>query len=137
MTTIALTQFGTFDRRVKSARHALKTWGYRLAKARGIDKPDTAGFAVIDLKSGTAVVGESAQAPSATLADVERWFNMQGFAGKVAADGGRLRDFCKESMNAAQRDILERMWALPRDERTAMLRYLSAWLLRERYDLEP
>ena len=134
MAVVLLSGFGTFERRSSGARHALKSWGYRLLKARGGNSIDVARFAIIDGKSGEIVAGESSQTPRLTLPEVEDWFNQQGFGGKLAADGTRLRDVGLETMTPAQREIVERMQALPRSDRLLLARYFSTALLREKLD---
>ena len=133
MAVVGLVAFGSFERRVNGARHALKSWGYRLIKTRGSKTIHDARFAIVDVASGAVILGGSALQPEATLVEVEAWFNAQGFEGKLAADGTRMRDTSPETMTAAQRDVLNWLQSLPLAERRELVRYLSASLLLEKF----
>ena len=89
-------------------------------------------FAIVDAKSGELLAGNSVNEPTLTLVEVEAWFNNQGFAGKLAADGTRMRDVSMATMSYAQREIVVRMRALPVRERLELARYFSIDLLREK-----
>lgn len=133
MAVIALSKFGTFEKRLGSARRALKSWNYRLVKSRAIivHEDQTNGFAIVDLKSGEVVAGESVIAPRLSLSQVEDWCNAQDFNRKVASDGTRLRDVTPLTMTPGQRDIVARIAMLPEDERLELVRYLSAQVLSQ------
>jgi hypothetical protein len=130
---IALVKQGTYQSRLASARRALKSWNYRLVKTRAIivHENQTNAFAIVDLKSGKVVAGESAETPELSLSQVEDWYNAQNFGAKVASDGTRLRDVSPLTMTPGQRDVVARIALLPEDERLELIRYLSAQLLVE------
>ena len=98
MAAIMLVKSGLFGKRVASARHALRSWGYRLVKARAIFvyENQANALATVDLKSGEVVAGKSAPNPRLSLGQVEDWYNAQNFNTKVASDGTRLRDVCPQ-----------------------------------------
>src|SRR5262249_60121933 len=87
-------------RRLSAARRALKSWNYRLVKSRTIivHENQTNAFAIVDLKTGEVVAGESAAVPRLSLSEVEDWYNAQNFGAKVASDGTRLRDLSPLTM---------------------------------------
>jgi hypothetical protein len=106
-----------------------------LVKSRAIivHENQTNAFAIVDLKSGKVVAGESVAAPRLSLSEVEDWYNAQNFNAKVASDGTRLRDVSPLTMTPAQRDIVARIAMLPKEERLELVRYLSAHLGAEQY----
>jgi uncharacterized protein with WD repeat len=131
MTVIALGKSGPFDKRLSAARHALKSWKYRLVKSRAIivHENQTNAFAIVDVTSGEVVAGESVEKPRLSLREVEDWFNAQNFVAKVASDGTHLRDVSPATMTTAQREIVARIAMLPEGERLELMRYLSAQLV--------
>jgi len=138
MAVIALSKSGTYQRRLGVARRALKSWGYRLVKSRAIivHEEQTNAFAIVDLKSGDVVAGESASRPRLSLSEVEDWYNAQDFITKLASDGTRLRDMSPATMTPGQRDVLARIAMLPEDERLEVVRYLTARLTMHKYGIE-
>ena len=116
-------------------RRALKSWNYRLVKSRAIivHENQTNAFAIVDLKSGQVVAGESVVKPRLSISEVEDWYNAQNFEAKVVSDGTRLRDVSPLTMTPAQRDIVARIAMLPEGERLELVRFLSAQLLVEIY----
>ena len=93
----------------------------------------TNAFAIVDLKSGQVVAGESVVKPRLSISEVEDWYNAQNFEAKVVSDGTRLRDVSPLTMTPAQRDIVARIAMLPEGERLELVRFLSAQLLVEIY----
>jgi len=84
MTVIALVKHGTFEKRLAATRRALKSWNYRLVKSRAIivHPKQTSAFAIVDIKSGEVVAGESVAKPRLSLSQIEDWYNAQNFCGE-------------------------------------------------------
>jgi hypothetical protein len=138
MTVIALTKHGSFERRLRAAQRALRSWEYRLVKARAIivHADQTNAFAVVDAKTRSVVAGGSVEKPELSLSQVEDWYNAQEFLAKVASDGTRLRDMSPATMTPGQREVVERVAKLPRAEQLEVIRYLTTMLPMHRYEGE-